>query len=331
MVPWFDRLWLHLQEQAPDYDDFEKWIRSPENLVAVSVIDLTSTAAKGGTSRIHATGFSGIKYAGPVKNAPSIPSITRLNRNPCSVGSEVDTELCNMLGDSLVDQEVQHRVIALTSISSAKNARSKTQLQLLAYVLHPESIDCLNSHILRVSEFSCQKQDAWVARITLRSWSRQELSQIGSAASPVPVNKTGLDRFLSVEDDLITLPHHLEEPLRAVNNLSFDPTTSHCVDLKISSITLSSNAFGDFSKCSIISEIIPPDKLKKLGEDARELWQKFTYQPQTGRCLIFLMTLGLLCQEIARESRDAMDYFVRILDLDVSCASSVDMKPSLGC
>ena len=91
----------------------------------------------------------------------------------------------------------------------------------------------------------------------------------------------------------------------------------HQVALKVSSIVISTNCFGDFSKCSVVTDLISDSKLRKLADVAQELWQKFIHQPQTARCLVFLLILGLLCQEIARRYEDAVNHFVRLLNLKV--------------
>ncbi|KAF2471305.1 uncharacterized protein BDR25DRAFT_368108 [Lindgomyces ingoldianus] len=91
---------------------------------------------------------------------------------------------------------------------------------------------------------------------------------------------------------------------------------SCCFELRVSSLMLSTNDFGDFSQCFIISELIGYPELKKLGEEGQKLWQRFIHQPQTGRCLVFFLVLGKLCQEIARQYRGAVDVISSTLNLD---------------
>jgi len=43
-------------------------------------------------------------------------------------------------------------------------------LDLLIYVIHTEIAACLSNHMLRFARFSYQKNDSWVANITLRCW-----------------------------------------------------------------------------------------------------------------------------------------------------------------
>jgi hypothetical protein len=193
-------------------------------------------------------------------------------------------------------------------------------LKLFVYVFHPESVDGLSSHTLRVSRFSCQRRDSWVSRITLRSWSLadkpkdvENLPWGYDSGGPEEVYHHGSD------DKRIFLPSTLIKPLEAVNEpvSKREQDNPHQAILKVSSIIISTNSFGDFSKCSVVTDLISDSKLRKLADVLQELWQKFIHQPQTARCLVFLLLLGLLCQEIARQYEDALTYFVDLLNLEV--------------
>jgi hypothetical protein len=114
------------------------------------------------------------------------------------------------------------------------------------------------------------------------------------------------------DDEPIYLPMNLEEVwLPTVNKkLSFE--------LEVSSIVISTNAFGDFSKCTVISDLIGKSDMKAIVEDAQKLWQKFIHQPQTGRCLVFFLVLGKMCQQITEDYEKAIQELTSILKLDVS-------------
>lgn len=233
--------------------------------------------------------------------------------------------LRSMVTDSLVDLGAQHRFIALTEFPGVRPSCSRDpekekaaqttfrhQLQLLAYVLHTESIDCLNSHILRASHFSCKMGDQWAARITVRSWKKVTID--------VPAKPEVKDHNddLAMEDLPIRVPTFLESWFKKKDPEGYTDAFSHAIELRTSSVVLSTNGLGDFTKCTIISQTIAKDDLKELANHSPLLWQQFTHQPQTARCLIFLMVLSVLCRGIAREMRQAVDFFVKPLELEVS-------------
>jgi hypothetical protein len=95
-----------------------------------------------------------------------------------------------------------------------------------------------------------------------------------------------------------------------LENLSFD--------LDVSSIIISTNSFGDFSKSTVISELLGYCEMEKVVQDARRLWQKFIHQPQTARCLVFFLILGKMCREITQNYIAAIDELTFILELNVS-------------
>lgn len=133
-------------------------------------------------------------------------------------------------------------------------------LELLVYVLHPKSASCLGDHIRNVynfSRFSCKEGDGWTASITLRSWQ-------------VHVERIDRDWSRDSSEDFC-LSSNLRQVWRKVDGVDdrtiFKP--------EVSSIILSTNSFGDFSQCTVVSEFMDHNRMKNISEEARELWQKF--------------------------------------------------------
>ncbi len=209
-------------------------------------------------------------------------------------------------------------------------------LGLLIYVIHQESIPCISNHLLKYSRFSCQSRDAWVAGITLRSWrvSRRKSTQPVQVVPSEQANDRGLrDRaFLRFkrsvpartqefgsfsqkfsDDEPICPPIHLKDVWIEVNGISEDLA----FELEMSSAILSTNAFGDFSKCTIVSELLDEIQTKRLVENSRQLWQQFIHQPQTARCLVFFQLLGQLCRQIRPDFELAIAKLSSMMKLDV--------------
>lgn len=89
-------------------------------------------------------------------------------------------------------------------------------------------------------------------------------------------------------------------------------------ELDVSSVVISTNSFGDFSKVTVVSELISEDDMKEIVESARKLWQKFIHQPQTARCLVFFLLLGEMCQKITLNYNEAIKRINFISQLNVS-------------
>jgi hypothetical protein len=188
---------------------------------------------------------------------------------------------------------------------------AKNLLDLLVYVLHPSSAPCLGNHVLKFSRFSCQKGETWVASITLRSWR---------------VDKNGLQRKdkssqTSKDDEPIYLPTILKRVWRKAQD-DRDPNETRLenlsFELDVSSIVISTNAFGDFSKSTIVSKLIGEEDMHNIVQDTCKLWQTFIHQPQTARCLVFFLILGKMCQKITRNYTAAIKELTAILELNVS-------------
>jgi hypothetical protein len=190
-------------------------------------------------------------------------------------------------------------------------------LELLVYVLHPESAECLGNHVLKFSKYSSERresqdsqdlQETWVTSITLRSWRV-------ACTGPPPTRA----RQTFSDSEPIYLPQYLErvwasgqivEKTFPLKMLSFELCTS--------SIVMSTNAFGDFSKCTIVSDFLDNRTMERIVEDGRQLWNKFIHQPQTARCLVFLLILTEICQHINQNYEAAIKKISPFLELHVS-------------
>lgn len=86
---------------------------------------------------------------------------------------------------------------------------------------------------------------------------------------------------------------------------------------KMSSIVISTNAFGDFSKCTVVTELIGDERMGCIVEEARKLSLMFIHQPQTARCLIFLLLLGNICQKITEHYGKAITTLTSVLKSNV--------------
>jgi hypothetical protein len=175
-------------------------------------------------------------------------------------------------------------------------------LELLVYVYHPESANCLGDHVRNFSRFSCQARDTWVASITLPSWVVQQASSKREEHD----GKGNPTEFFFPRKY-----HEVWENVPDVNeNMIFK--------LKVSSLILSTNAFGDFSKCTVVSGLSDDDsKIKSIiDEDVRKLLGEFIHQPQTARCLVFLLLTGKMCQKIVENYEEAISKLDSVLIID---------------
>lgn len=126
------------------------------------------------------------------------------------------------------------------------------------------------------------------------------------------VARSTFDPGSSPEDEDIGLPEKI-----GARTLRNPDGKNMRFELTVSSIILSTNAFGEFSKCTIISETVDENDLIRLAKDSRQLWLKFVHQPQTARCLVFLLALGMVCCNLAKEYKLAGQHFADFVDFEV--------------
>lgn len=189
-----------------------------------------------------------------------------------------------------------------------KPAFKQEFLNLLVYVIHPESASCLGNHNLKFSRFSCHTGETWVANITLRTWRVNDYCE----------HPTDTQAQTFKDDEPIHLPD-----LQKLWQKDAEKTKERrelemlCFELDVSSIVLSTNEFGDFSKCFVWSKLIGKAQMEDVVKETQKLWQKFVHQPQTGRCLVFLLVLSKMCEAAKYSYEKAINKLTRILELNV--------------
>ncbi|GAB1319395.1 hypothetical protein MFIFM68171_09605 [Madurella fahalii] len=193
------------------------------------------------------------------------------------------------LSRSLVDQDVQHRFLKLARLPS-------DLMEHLIYVLHPEVVTGLNHHVLCLSRFLCQKRSTWVSTITLKAWSVKPTEMSFNAGMIPQIESPGVVEFL-VQGEFERHKSKVQH-----ENMNMIPLTKTlAIFQRLSTVTMSTNFSGDFSKCTIISNLLEDSHVSETANRIRGLWQQFVHRPQTARCLAFLLILRELSKAIRQE------------------------------
>jgi hypothetical protein len=125
----------------------------------------------------------------------------------------------------------------------------------------------------------------------------------------------------------IWLPHNLERMINPSQDANDEAQQKYerqkklkenCFKPQVSSFVLATNGFGDFSKCTIISQPLTNDDLEKdIAPNTGRLWREFMHQPQTGRCLVFFQMLETVTKKMTKQYKEALVRLESVLDLDV--------------
>ena len=185
------------------------------------------------------------------------------------------------------------------------------------YMWHQESMNCFGAHLGTVSRFCwTNKTDRWAVEITLRYWTLEGKFSRDPKHPDHPGYYNGScggnrpdESLLDNEDrTLIKLPNSLID--HGQKDFEAIPMAS--------SIILSTNHFGDFGQCTVISEIVPELEMYRACETALRITEEFIHQPRTARCLIFFVHLGCTCEAISGEIEVVARAIVFRMKLDVS-------------
>jgi hypothetical protein len=258
------------------------------------------------------------------------------------------------ISDSLVDQEVRHRLLF---VRASYGFPAPGLLKLLLYVLHPEMVEGFKNHVMKVSRFGRPNvNDGVVAHITLRSWSRSSedhpphdhmeedvirfpahlkatLDRVQKRRDARPMgerrgtmnstielhDRHGPEAMVAVHDDGKSRPGGAKATSVGMEGAEKEKEGEKDLgkyELRVSSVGISTNEFGDFSKCSVVTDLIDENDLIALGDTMQGIWDSFIHQPQTGRFLVFAAILGRLCERMAREYRQLIKEFYEEMDLD---------------
>ncbi|KAI0904685.1 hypothetical protein F4823DRAFT_567462 [Ustulina deusta] len=205
-----------------------------------------------------------------------------------------ENELVRALFDSLVDKSTHPQIDRKTHSNACICST-------------PEAVACLSNHVLHTPRFSFHKGPTWMTSITVGSWILTKTERKGPKYDSVMANES------------IELPCELEIAARSQGGDRALTSPQSRVSFFVSSVVLTTNAFGDFSRCTVISEDndenieAKPGELVAVAEISNEIWQVFVHQPQTARCLVFLHELGMLCSKLCKQYRDTITEFESIM------------------
>ncbi|KAK0651171.1 hypothetical protein B0T16DRAFT_403272 [Cercophora newfieldiana] len=200
---------------------------------------------------------------------------------------KLQATLLEKLGDSLVDQQVQCRYFFI------QDWKDPHLMGPFVYVWHNELLDALEDHLGTASIFSHScTESTWSSSLTIFHWS----------ISLFHDENSGHTKRFPEEDIAHLSPRDGPDAGTGKSECHWIQEEAHPT-----TILMTSNALGDFIKCSVVSELLSESALYKFAHTASEIWTMFSNQPQTGRCLAFLHLVGLLCEATSVEYEDILN------------------------
>ncbi|PBP23734.1 hypothetical protein BUE80_DR005413 [Diplocarpon rosae] len=191
------------------------------------------------------------------------------------------------LNDSLVDVGAKHRILFAEKCSPAL-------VGSFMYMWHPDGLDAFDSYFGAISRFTESRESTmWTTSITISHWSIR----------PVSLSKAHLRMFRENRNNGDFPPVSIAKlgfAKKALKSLiSQEPTD--IVEERCSSLVMTGDSAGHLWICSIWSSLTDSESIAAPIHALPSVLQKFIHQQACGRCLVFLIILGHLCEKLAGE------------------------------
>jgi hypothetical protein len=234
--------------------------------------------------------------------------------------------------------------LAIANFRSFLQSCARSIIQALAYVLHTEALDALDDHFGNCPQFSNVSKSNWEAKLTLIYWTLKIRPE-----DDYPRNHHSGHSLMfwrkPASSSIGTQPRDAENGLSSAEaddnfdegrgkSAQFPPDylgqkrvprlqpaqfslAKHHIEEKATTICLSTNTLGDLGKCTVISRIISEDDMVEFSRKSVDIWNAFIHQPQTTRCILFLLLVGYTCESLAQKYREILEVLKDELGLNV--------------
>jgi hypothetical protein len=181
---------------------------------------------------------------------------------------------------------------------------------------HPDALDTFDSYFGSSSRFSDTREAMWTTTITISHWSIKEAK----------LPKAQTDRFYEgrikglFPPDSIAALSLLEAEKGSGKSMSINDKPPKTVEIeeRSSSLVVTGDSHGVFWVCTIWSSLTKHKALASHINSLPAILQLFIHQQVSGRCLVFLIILGHLCEKLAEEYENMLDELNKVVDLGVS-------------
>ncbi|CZT10086.1 uncharacterized protein RCO7_03218 [Rhynchosporium graminicola] len=214
--------------------------------------------------------------------------------------------LFGRLNDSLVDVGAKYRILFAEKCTPAL-------VGSFIYMFHPDGLDTFDTYFGIISRFTESREATmWTTSITISHWSIR----------PVSLSQGHIQMFKENRNNG-------DFPPVSIARLGFGTSTtpktsisSHRTDIveeRCSSLVITGDPSGYLWICSVWSSLTDAESLTPAIHSLPGVLQKFIHQQATGRCLVFLVLLGHLCEKLAGE----YEFILERLDIIVGLGEKV--------
>lgn len=183
---------------------------------------------------------------------------------------------------------------------------------------HPDGLDTFDNYFGASPRFAENRETMWTTTITISHWSIRP-------TDPSHYNREWLDQLERFSEDR----SNGDFPPVGIAKLGFSSSgqpgkniepmkPSYIIEERSSSLVVTGDPSGYFWVCSVWSSLTDYDSICSPVQSLPSVLQSFINQQASGRCLVFLILLGHLCEKLALEYATILSRLDTIVELGVS-------------
>jgi hypothetical protein len=167
-------------------------------------------------------------------------------------------------------------------------------------VWHPDALDTFENYFGSTPHFADTRESFWTTSITISHW-----------------------KLISSDRLLNPCTRFYEGKVNAGRNTDIFPppdvgNTGKALEERSSSLVITGDANGHNWICSVWTSLADSQTIKDSMKSLLRVLHLFIHKPTTGRCLVFLLILGHVCEKLAVEYRSILEYLDSVVQLGVS-------------
>jgi hypothetical protein len=175
------------------------------------------------------------------------------------------------------------------------------------YLWHPDAIDTFDDYYGATSRFQDRRETVWTTTITISHW------------CVTSNDKRDTPQFKEMRKDGDFPPAGIAALGGSTPSAGKmkEKTPTYIMEERSSSLVITGDPSGNFWICSIWSSLTEHNSVSALIHSLPQVLQRFINQQACGRCLVFLILLGHVSENLAGEYDTILERLDGIVELGV--------------
>jgi len=203
---------------------------------------------------------------------------------------------------------------------------SRSIIETFVHIWHPQALDTFDDYINSKVGFSNSEANSsqfWITSITIPHWilKPKDLSN-----DPLRTfhDKRKLRKHGQIPPQRVLENRNLGKPTGWLGKLlspggsASETVGAEELEERVSSVVVTGDHLGNFWICSVLSPSVKEETMSPRVEEVHNTMKLFLHCPSAGRRLAFVLLVGQVCTDIAREYADIVKFLEKVLEEKVS-------------